>query len=174
MGKDKVILISVEETKKEISRKAALGSDLIADMLQDDDDELPHIPLPNVTAKSLIVIADFLERHANDPVPVHEGLVPSNDIDDIREFPPWARGFVKSMEIDQLVDTFNAANFVDCKPLLGLCAAYVACQIKGKEPREIWEWAGIPKDAFPTPAEEAEIERQNLWVWNLPQPKAEA
>jgi hypothetical protein len=175
----KTVILRVEEegrvTQKEISRKAAEASDLIRDMISDDaPDETPEVPLPLVNAKGLLHLADFLERNENDPCPVFEDLVHSNKIDDIKSFPPWARAWVKNLTIDALVDATNAANYVDCAPMLSLCTTFIACQVYNKTPREIWEWAGIPKDAFPTPAEEAEIERQNAWVFDIPQPKTKA
>jgi hypothetical protein len=165
-------LISQEGGRRNISREAAKAALVLAEMLQDDDDEgVPaEMPLPDMDTFSMNKIADFLEMYAQDPFPEYEGTINGPDLGEI--FPGvLARyvSFAKSLDLQHLVDVTNAANYIDCFPLLHLLTLHISCMIYGKEPRKIWELIGV--DPNGTLEELDAIEKENQWVFDIPQPK---
>ena len=57
---------------------------------------------------------------------------------------------------------FQAANYLDIKPLLDVGCKTVANMIKGKSPEEIRKTFNIQNDF--TPEEEDQIRRENEWA----------
>lgn len=104
------------------------------------------IPLPNVTGKILQKVIEYCRYHHEHPTPVTEDKKDEKRTDDII---PWDQEFCK---VDQstlfeliLVSntllaqklTFQAANYLDIKPMLDVTCKTVANMIKGKTPEEI-------------------------------------
>lgn len=130
-----VILVSPEGLKVEVPRNVAELSNLVKEMLaDDDDDEVPEIPLPNVTKETLDKVIEFCKHHVNDPLPEIEKPLTSNNLADI--VPEWDANFIE-VEQSTLFNLILAANYLDLPPLLDLACAKVASMIKGKTPEEI-------------------------------------
>mmetsp|Transcript_112346 Transcript_112346/g.324521 ORF Transcript_112346/g.324521 Transcript_112346/m.324521 type:complete len:225 (+) Transcript_112346:53-727(+) len=120
-----------------------------------EDDEEPEeavtIPLQNVNAEALALIVEFAQGKVDQAGPDLDGLTFS-------EVPRPLSGPLKDEEgvleedskfmdeiaedLNMLFNLTNAANFVDCPPLLELCTARIAEMLIGKTPQQI-------RDAFP-------------------------
>lgn len=155
----KVFLIPPEGAKVEVPRAVAEMSVLVREMLVDDDsDETPEIPLPNVQMDTLNKIVEFCTRHVNDPMPeIEKPLKSQNLADSVGE---WDSNFI---DVDQsmLFSIILAANYMDLPSLLDLSCAKVASMIKGKTPEEIRRTFNIVNDF--TPEEEAQVREENKW-----------
>ena len=149
------------EDKIQVRRKAAEMSRLIKEMLEEDDEEKPEIPLPNVQKEALLKVVEFCERHADDPMPAIQRPIKSVDMNDI--VGAWDATFIE-MEDRQLFDLILAANYLDISDLLDLGCAKVASIIKNKTPDEIKERFGIEKNS--TPEEDEQVRRENPWIYD--------
>lgn len=143
----------------EVPRQVAEMSVLVREMLADDDsDESPEIPLPNVQKETLAKIVEFCQHHVNDPMPeIEKPLKSQNLADSVGE---WDAQFI---DVDQsmLFSIILAANYMDLPSLLDLSCAKVASMIKGKTPEEIRRTFNIVNDF--TPEEEAQVREENKW-----------
>lgn len=115
------------------------------------DDDLDHgdeekIIFPTPIRKELIdKVLDFINLCLQEPVGEISKPLSSGDFESNSGVPSWAEDWLKTMDKKELQAMIMCANFLDIQPLLHLCSAYVAFQIKGKTPDEIKEaWAGIP------------------------------
>ena len=157
-----VNLVSQEGDKFEVSREIAMMSNLVKEMLgeedADGDGEEQEIPLPNVKNTVLAKVIEFCKHHVNDPMPEIEKPLKSANMNEI--CPEWDAKFC---EIDQemLFECILAANYMDIKSLLDLTCAKVAALIKGKTPEEIRKTFNIVNDF--TPEEEAQVREENKW-----------
>mmetsp|Transcript_7863 Transcript_7863/g.22412 ORF Transcript_7863/g.22412 Transcript_7863/m.22412 type:complete len:225 (+) Transcript_7863:69-743(+) len=120
-----------------------------------EDEEEPEqsvsIPLQNVDSEALALIVEFAQKKVDQAGPDLDGLAFS-------EVPRPLSGPLKEEEgvleedatfmdtiaqdLSKLFNLTNAANFVDCPPLLELCTARIAEMLIGKTPQQI-------RDAFP-------------------------
>lgn len=121
-------------------------------------------------------VLEWCENHRNDP--------PSTDDDDTdnrkksTDISEWDQKF---MSVDQellfeiilvsffhyllfeyMLTAFQAANYLDIKPLLDVGCKTVANMIKGKSPEEIRKTFNIQNDF--TQEEEDQIKRENEWA----------
>ena len=51
--------------------------------------------------------------------------------------PDWYAKYYKVLDLEDLIDIFHAANFMNIKPLSDLCCLAVALKIKGKSRRQL-------------------------------------
>jgi S-phase kinase-associated protein 1 len=130
-----VVLVPPDGQRVEVPRNVAEMSVLIKEMLADDeDDEAPEIPLPNVQKDILDKVIEFCSHHVNDPMPEIEKPLKSAVMADV--VPEWDANFI-DVEQSQLFAIILAANYLDLPSLLDLSCAKVASLIKGKTPEEI-------------------------------------
>jgi S-phase kinase-associated protein 1 len=130
-----VILVAPDGQRVEVARNVAEMSVLIKEMLADDEDEdVPEIPLPNVQKDILDKVIEFCTHHVNDPMPEIEKPLKSNNMADV--VPEWDANFI-DVEQSTLFSIILAANYLDLPNLLDLSCAKVASMIKGKTPEEI-------------------------------------
>ena len=130
-----VILVSPEGQKVEVARNVAEMSVLIKEMLADDEeDESPEIPLPNVQKEILDKVVEFCTHHVNDPMAEIDKPLKSNVMTDVVS--DWDANFI-DVEQSTLFSIILAANYLDLPSLLDLSCAKVASMIKGKTPEEI-------------------------------------
>jgi S-phase kinase-associated protein 1 len=130
-----VILVPPDGQRVEVPRNVAEMSVLIKEMLADDeDDEAPEIPLPNVNKDILDKVIEFCKHHVNDPMPEIEKPLKSNNMAEV--VPEWDANFI-DVEQSTLFAIILAANYLDLPNLLDLSCAKVASMIKGKAPEEI-------------------------------------
>lgn len=130
-----VILVPPDGQRVEVPRNVAEMSVLIKEMLADDEDEeSPEIPLPNVNKDILDKVIEFCKHHVNDPMPDIEKPLKSNIMSEV--VPEWDANFIE-VEQSMLFAIILAANYLDLPNLLDLSCAKVASMIKGKSPEEI-------------------------------------
>ena len=148
-----------EKSEMFISRSAALLSEVVKTMLEEDK-EAKEIPLPNVNRKTLTVIIDYLEYHkSNAPAPIEKPLKSSNMQESVCE---WDYRFLSNLDLDSTFAIILAANYMDIKSLLELTCASIASKIKGKTPEQIREIFNIENDF--APEEEAAIRAETAWA----------
>ena len=155
-----VHLVSKEGEQFEVPVDVATMSELVKTMFDIDqpEDEVPEIPLPDVKTSILSKVLEFLTHYKGEPMTdIEKPLKSSNMNDDVQK---WYADFV-NVEKEILFELILAANFMDIPPLLELSCATVASMIKGKTPEEIRQHFNIVNDF--TPEEEAQIREENKW-----------
>ena len=153
----KIILVSSDGEKVEISSKAVQKSILVKGIIEDYPDE-SEVPLNNVKSNILKKIKEYLEHYENEePKPIDRPL-PSQNFKECVE--DWDFKFI-DVELDLIFELILGANYMDIKPLLELASAKVASIIKGKTTEEIRKTFNIENDF--TPEEEQQILEENKW-----------
>jgi S-phase kinase-associated protein 1 len=152
-----VILISRDNVQIKVDTNVIKMSGLVEDMLEEEDEGIPTIPIPNVDSKTLQKVIEYCQYHHNNRADEIERPLKGKLEDVICE---WDQSF---LEIDQqmLIDLIMAANYLNIKDLLDLTCAKVASTLKGKSPEKIKEMFGISSDF--TPEEEEKIRKENGW-----------
>ena len=74
---------------------------------------------------------------------------------------PYYAEFVQGLNIDQLLELLEAANFMGVKQLMALTAANFATRIKGKSTEEMREILKIEDDL--TDEDRARLEEEKDW-----------
>jgi len=150
----------------EVPLKSAKLSGVVTDFFDevDDDDEaeMPEIPLPLVTGDILKMVVDFLEQYEKEPMTEIEKPLKSSDMGDLVQ--KWYADFLDPKRIDQktLFEVILAANYMNVEPLLDLGCMTVASMMRGKTAEDIRETFGIENDL--SPEEEAQIIAENVWT----------
>jgi S-phase kinase-associated protein 1 len=159
-----VELMSKDGQSVQVDRKWIEMSGLVKDMLDDgdeDEDDVPSVPVPNVDMHILKRVIDYCRYHHNNRAEEIEKPLKGVVEDVICD---WDKNFLKDMDQSVLVELIMAANYLNIKDLLDLTCAKVASLIKGKSPEQIREMFGIENDF--TPEEEAKIVRAILFcLW---------
>ncbi len=153
----KIILVSSDGEKIEISSKAAQRSVLVKGILEDYPDDA-EVPLNNVKSNILKKIKDYLDHYENEELKEIERPLASNNFKEcVNE---WDYNFI-DMDLQLIFEIILGANYMDIKPLLELSSAKVASIIKGKNTEEIRKIFDINNDF--TPEEEQQILEENKW-----------
>ena len=153
----KIILVSSDGEKVEISSKAVQKSILVKGIIEDYPDE-SEVPLNNVKSNILKKIKEYLEHYENEePKPIDRPLTSQNFKECVED---WDFKFI-DVELDLIFELILGANYMDIKPLLELASAKVASIIKGKTTEEIRKTFNIENDF--TPEEEQQILEENKW-----------
>ena len=154
----KVILISSDGEKIEISAKAAMRSTLIKDSIQDCRDDIIEFTANNVKGNILKKIVEYLEHYKDtEPKEIERPLPSQNFKECVDEFD---FNFT-DIDLDMIFEIILASNYLDIKPLLELASAKVASILKGKTTEEIRRTFGITNEF--TPEEEQQIIEENKW-----------
>lgn len=152
--------------KIQIPKEAALLSNLMADMIQDDekDDEPSEIPLMDIDEKCFLIAKEFMEHHARDPFQKIKQPISSSNLKElgVSDFDIL---LITKLDIEELLKLINTANYLDCPSLLDLGLGRLACLIKGKSPQEVRDMFKLEPN--PTPEEEAELRKTNSWLFEL-------
>ena len=149
-----------------LSREAAKMSGLIKDLLEDQPEGEAVIPVPNVAARTLHYVLEYMEHHHNNRAAAIEKPLRTRIEDVISD---WDKQYlftdlVKNHDEKQhetLIDVIMAANFLNVKELLDLTCACVASMIRNKTPEQIRALFNIENDF--TPEEESKIKEENQW-----------
>jgi S-phase kinase-associated protein 1 len=143
-----------------VAANIATMSELVKSMIEeeDDDENTPEIPLPNVKSTVLKKVIDFCSHYQTEPMNEIEKPLKSATMSQVVQ--PW---YAEYVNVDQAVlfELILAANYMDIKPLLDLTCATVASMIKGKTPEEIRKTFNITNDF--SPEEEAQVREENKW-----------
>ena len=154
----KVILISSDGEKIEISAKAAMRSTLIKDSIQDCRDDIIEFNTNNVKGNILKKIVEYLEHYKDtEPKEIERPLPSQNFKECVDEFD---FNFTE-IDLDMIFEIILASNYLDIKPLLELASAKVASILKGKTTEEIRRTFNITNEF--TPEEEQQIIEENKW-----------
>ena len=145
LSNNTVTLIAIKDnTKVEVSTKSARHAGLLKNLLEEYKDE-KELSIPEVDGENLKYIAAFLNNYKDtDPVEVSKPL----DKYDIAEtYGKWDDEFISQFtEKKPLWDLMEAANYLDCKPLLELAASRVACMIKDLTGHEMLAYFELEED----------------------------
>jgi S-phase kinase-associated protein 1 len=124
-------------------------SELVKDMLEDDDDN--KIPLPRISKKMLEHIVEFCNLHfyMTDDKKLKEipkYVISSNISDFISE--PYSNFINKIVNIDiyEIFELVKTANYMGIDILLKLSCIKIACMIKDKTPEEVKEMLNLKGD----------------------------
>ena len=137
----------------EMPAKAAEQSTLLKNMMSDlqDKDGL-HDPVPvlhdSATSTTMEKVIEYCKNRANKVSP---------------EFDKWVTTFVKDMDVSQLCDLINLAEYLDIDPLIDIGCETVANIIRSMSAEEIRATFNIPNDF--TPEEEADIKLETQWAF---------
>ena len=153
----KIILVSSDGEKIEISSKVDQRSVLVKGILEDYPEDA-EVPLNNVKRNILKKIKEYLDHYENEEPKEIERPLPSNNFKEcVNE---WDYNFI-DMDLQLIFEIILGANYMDIKPLLELSSAKVASIIKGKNTEEIRKIFDINNDF--TPEEEQQILEENKW-----------
>ena len=142
----KVILISSDGEKIEISAKAAMRSTLIKDSIQDCRDDIIEFTANNVKGNILKKIVEYLEHYKDtEPKEIERPLPSQNFKECVDEFD---FNFT-DIDLNMIFEIVLASNYLDIKPLLELANAKVASILKGKTTEEIRRTFGITNEFTP-------------------------
>lgn len=143
-----------------VPANVAKMSELVKSMIDDEDEDenTPEIPLPNVKATVLKKVIEFCTHYSSEPMDEIEKPLKSSVMSQVVQ--KW---YAEYVNVDQalLFELILAANYMDIKPLLDLTCATVASMIKGKTPEEIRRTFNITNDF--SPEEEAQVREENKW-----------
>lgn len=134
----------VDGIKVDIDIRGARLAGLIKNLLEEYQNE-QELQIPEVSGDDLKHIAEFLEHYKeSDPVEVPKPL-PKYDI--AETYGEWDAKFIsKFIDKANLWKLMEAANYLDCKPLLELAASHVACTIKDLSGKEMLDYFGLEED----------------------------
>ncbi|KAI1774622.1 E3 ubiquitin ligase complex SCF subunit sconC [Hypoxylon cercidicola] len=155
-------LISKDDVKISISRKAASLAQILEDLIEDlpeSETELP-VPLDAVDGATLKIVVDWCEHHSQHSQEQSETFNPSSPC----EIPPWDTAFLTFDNKQTIFDVTNAANYMNIETLLDYCIKKVAKSLMGKSTQEMRDCLGIESDY--TPEEEEKIRKENEWAYD--------
>ena len=153
----KVILVSSDGEKIEISSKAVERSNLVKGILEDYPDDA-EVPLKNVKINILKKITEYLEHYENEDPKEIDRPLPSLNFKEC--VPEWDYNYI-NVNLDMIFELIDVANYLDIKNLFELASAKVASIIKARNTDEIKQTFNINKDF--TPEEEEKILKDNQW-----------
>ena len=153
--KTKIILVSSDGEKFEISYKAAQRSILLKNMIEEFPEEA-EVPLEEIKSNILKKIKEYLEHYENEEPKEIERPLPSPNFKKCVN--SWDYKYI-DIDLEMLFELVNAVNYLDIEPLLELGSAKVASIIKGKTAEEIKKILNI--DVI-TPEEREIIEENKL------------
>ena len=163
---EEITLVSNDGKTFQIPRTVAVSSGLInamIDMHDDDDDDarVLEIPLPNVSAKHLSKVVEFLCYHKDHPFEeIKKPIVSNNMVDNTSA---WDAAFIDELDQESLFEIILASNYMDVKDLLHLGCAKVAAMVKGKNTEELRKQFNILNDF--TPEEERQVREESSWAF---------
>ncbi|KAH6787955.1 SKP1-like 11 [Perilla frutescens var. hirtella] len=150
----KLILISSDNQRFEVTEGAARMSETIRNMIEDGVDG-EGIPLPNVDSKTLAKVLEFCNRHA-----VKESA------DNAQALKEADHHYIESVKHDRdvMFSLISAANYLTIKELLDLTCYTVADNIKDFSPEQVRQFFNIENDF--TEEEEEELRHQYAWAFH--------
>jgi hypothetical protein len=167
-----VSLMSKDGTLVDVPRdvvKAEHASKLIREMIidvDDDEDDDPIIPLPEVATEYLLLVKEFLLHHHDDPMQPIPRPLPEYDMTKVAS--PWDVEFLNKMpdgyELAMAWCQFSkVANYVDMPDLFDLVCAKLACVTMLQDEEQFRKDFHLTKVL--TPEEERRIREDNPWLF---------
>ena len=154
----KVVLISSDSKRFEISAKAAMRSEIIKESILDSKEDEIEFNVNKVNGDILKKIVEYLEHYKNEEPKEIERPLPSLKFGECVD--KWDFDYI-DINLDTVFEIILASNYLNIKPLLELASAKIASLTKGKTTEEIRKLFGI-SNGF-TPEEEQQIIEENKW-----------
>ena len=154
----KVIMISSDGQKFEISAKAAMRSQIVKENIIGNNQEEIEFKVNNIKGDILKKVVEYLEHYENEEPKEIERPLPSLNFQECVD--EWDYDFI-DIDLDTIFEIILASNYLDISPLLELASAKIASVIKGKTTEELRQTFGIQNEF--TPEEEQQIIEENKW-----------
>ena len=154
----KVIMISSDGQKFEISVKAAMRSQIMKESIMGNNQEEIEFNANNIKGDILKKVVEYLEHYENEEPKEIERPLPSLNFKECVD--EWDYNFI-DVDINTIFKIINASNYLNIPPLLELSSAKMASIIKGKTTEEVRQLFGIQNEF--TPEEEQQIIEENKW-----------
>lgn len=138
-----LVFVSRDLTKLPVAKEAALLSNVVASMLDDEQCDDNEVPVSNVSDAVLRKVVDFLEYHAHSPMSRLPRPLPDTDLTKCVS-PSWYASFALALDADTIQEVAMAANFLDIPPLLDLACATIATTLKDKTVEELCAFFSLP------------------------------
>ena len=148
--------------KREVTEKQARMSILISEMIADDDEDSPEIPLLDVNVAQLDRVVQFMKHHCENPMADIVTPIRSSEMDKIVS--DWDAKFM-DLPQDEVLYSALAANYLDIPSYLDLVCTKIATMIRDKEPEEVKSIFHIKGDL--TPEQEEAVRKNNQWVFEV-------
>uniref|UniRef100_A0A7S1CFU8 SKP1 component dimerisation domain-containing protein n=1 Tax=Bicosoecida sp. CB-2014 TaxID=1486930 RepID=A0A7S1CFU8_9STRA len=134
----------------------------------DDGDDGEHdgdrVHLPLVEGRVLARVVEWCMRHVDDPFPEVSRPLPRANMRDAG-ISEADEAWVEGLSYEEFHDIVQAANYMQVRDLLTLCAVRIALWFKGKTPEEIKRQFAVTRDF--TPEEEEEVRSKFAWAQRL-------
>ncbi|KAL3355485.1 hypothetical protein AABB24_019521 [Solanum stoloniferum] len=147
MASKKLILKSSDGDEFEIEESIAVQSGTIKNMIEDD---YTLIPLPNVNTQKLILIIEYMKKHAEKT---------NSKEEDIKKFD---KEFLKDKSYQNMFELLVAANYLHISDLMNLLYQTIADKIKNKSVNVVRQIFGLVNDY--TPEEEERVREEHKWA----------
>ena len=135
MESPNLVLLSSDNQKIEIDPESAQKSNLLIGLITDFNSEIDQIQLSDIKFDILKNVVDYLTYYKNkNPKDIPKPM-PSANLSEVLD--EWDVKFINGIELDNVFDLINAANYMDIPPLLDLACAKIASLMKGKTSQEI-------------------------------------
>jgi len=102
-------------------------SELVKTTVDEDDDDVQDVPIPNVKAAVLTKVLEYCTHYQTEEMTPIQTPLKSSKIEDLVQ--PWYAEYVQ-VEQSLLFELVTAANYMDIKPLLDLMCLAVSVYIK--------------------------------------------
>ena len=155
---NKVIMISSDGQKFEISAKAAMRSQIIKESIMGNNKEEIEFNANNIKGDILKKVVEYLEHYENEEPKEIERPLPSLNFQECVD--EWDYNFI-DLDLSTIFEIILASNYLNIPPLLELSSAKMASIIKGKTIEEVRKLYGIQNDF--TDEEEQQIIEENKW-----------
>ena len=153
-------LCGLQEDAKKIQcdTVACRQSVLVDSMLDSCDADDADVPL-DLPWTILQLVVEFMEYHQKNPMAkIHQPISTNNLAEIVGE---WDDRFVSKLEVEELKLLFGAANYMEIKDLLSLCACKFACLVKGKSNEEMEAMVKLSNE------EKMRIADENPWIFEI-------
>ena len=152
----KVIMISSDGERFEISKKAAMRSKIVKDCIFGNNEDRIEFMANGVKGADMKKVVEYLEHYKDEEPKLIDRPLPSSNFKECVD--EWDYNFI-DLELGTIFDISLAANYLDIQPLLELSSAKIASLVK-----TIKDW---PKAEYTT-EEEQQIIKDNKWCMEDP------
>ena len=135
MDSANLVLVSSDNQKIEIDSESAQKSHLLKGLLSDYSNQQEPIHLPDIKFDILKKVVEYLTYYKDKTPKDIPKPMPSANLSEVID--EWDVNFINSIELDNVFDLINAANYMDIPSLLDLSCAKIASLMKGKTVQEI-------------------------------------
>ena len=135
MDSANLVLVSSDNQKIEIDSESAQKSHLLKGLLSDYSNQQEPIHLPDIKFDILKKVVEYLTYYKDKTPKDIPKPMPSANLSEVID--EWDVNFINSIELDNVFDLINAANYMDIPSLLDLSCAKIASLTKGKTAQEI-------------------------------------